>query len=144
MINWATSPHVKRLNMAFLLVDEKRADLSERLTSNPHVASIEVPLPPEAERVRFINATVDPIALKAFSDYDATQLATLTAGISLTDLNVMVQSARESGRRLDSKVFRELKKLHGADTRRPQPVQKRCRQRVVPATNPASRSQPDE
>jgi AAA+ superfamily predicted ATPase len=111
MINWATSPHVKRLNMAFVLVDEKRADLSERLTSNPHVASIEVPLPAEAERVRFINATVDPATLKSFSDYDATQLAALTAGISLTDLNVIVQSAREGGRRLDSKVFRELKKL---------------------------------
>ena len=111
MINWATSPHVKRLNMAFVLVDEKRADLSERLTSNPHVASIEVPLPVESERVRFINATVEPAKLKTFSDYDATQLAALTAGISLTDLNVMVQSAREGGRRLDSNVFRELKKL---------------------------------
>src|SRR5262249_48905721 len=30
--------------------------------------------------------------------------------ISLTDLNVLIQSARESGRRLDSGVFRALKK----------------------------------
>ena len=111
MINWATSPHVKRLNMAFVLMDEKRADLSERLTANPHVASIEVPLPVEADRVRFVNAAVDPATLTAFSDYDAAQLAALTAGISLTDLNVIVQSAREGGRRLDAKVFRELKKL---------------------------------
>jgi len=111
MINWATSPHVKRLNMAFVLVDEKRADLSERLTANPHVASIEVPLPAEAERVRFVNASVDPATLTAFSDYDAVQLAAQTAGISLTDLNVIVQSAREGGRRLDAKAFRELKKL---------------------------------
>src|SRR5438105_9411830 len=28
MLNWAMSPHVKRLNMAFLLVDEKLADLN--------------------------------------------------------------------------------------------------------------------
>ena len=111
MLNWATSPHVKRLNMAFVLVDEKRSDLSERLTSNPHVASIEVPLPTESERVRFVNATVEPAALATFSDYDATQLGALTAGISLTDLNVIVQSAREGGRRLDSNVFRGLKKL---------------------------------
>ena len=111
LLNWATSPHVKRLNMAFVLVDEKRADLSERLTGNPHVASIEVPLPSEPERVGFVKATVDATTLTAFSDYDATQLAALTAGISLTDLNVIVQSAREGGRRLDSKVFRELKKL---------------------------------
>jgi hypothetical protein len=38
------------------------------------------------------------------------ELAKLTAGISLTDLNVLIQSARESGKRLDSTVFRALKK----------------------------------
>ena len=102
MLNWAMSPHVKRLNMAFVLIDEKLADLSERLTGNPHVAAIEVPLPDESERVRFIETTVDAAALAAFSDFDAAKLARLTAGISLTDLNVLVQSAREGGRRLDA------------------------------------------
>ena len=43
-----------------------------------------------------------PPALAAFSDFDAANLAPLTAGISLTDLNVLVQSAREGGRRLDA------------------------------------------
>src|SRR5262249_61765589 len=28
MLNWAMSPHVKRLNMAFVLVDQKLADLN--------------------------------------------------------------------------------------------------------------------
>ncbi len=56
MLNWAMSPHVKRLNMAFVLVDEKLADLNERLTGNPHVAAIEVPLPDEAERAAFLEA----------------------------------------------------------------------------------------
>ena len=63
MLNWATSPHVKRLNMAFVLVDEKLADLSDRLTGNPHVATIEVPLPDEPERAAFIDATVDAATL---------------------------------------------------------------------------------
>src|SRR4051812_5073576 len=116
MLNWAMSPHVKRLNMAFLMVDEKLADLSDRLTGNPHVATIEVPLPDEATRATFIkDSTAVPAdggtqALADFSDYNAAELATLTAGISLTDLNVMVQSARETGRRLDARAFRALKK----------------------------------
>ena len=110
MLNWAMSPHVKRLNMAFVMVDEKLADLSDRLTGNPHVATIEVPLPDEKARQTFITASCGTTALKDFSDYDAAQLATLTAGISLTDLNVLVQSARESGKRLDATVFRALKK----------------------------------
>jgi ATP-dependent 26S proteasome regulatory subunit len=110
MLNWATSPHVKRLNMAFVLVDEKLADLSDRLTGNPHVAAIEVPLPDQIERQTFIQASTRSGKIEQFSDFNAAELATLTAGISLTDLNVLLQSARESGRRLDTAVFRSLKK----------------------------------
>ena len=110
MLNWAMSPHVKRLNMAFVLVDERLADLNDRLTGNPHVATIEVPLPTEAERERFLLAATGTEALSTFSDYDATQLAKLTAGISLADLNVLVQSAREGDRRLDAPLFQALKK----------------------------------
>ena len=58
MLNWAMSPHVKRLNMAFVLVDERLADVSDRLTGNPHVATIEVPLPAEKERDAFIRASI--------------------------------------------------------------------------------------
>ena len=110
MLNWAMSPHVKRLNMAFVLIDEKLSDLSDRLTGNPHVATIEVPLPDVKEREAFIRASVGEQPIASFSDFDASELATLTAGISLIDLNVLVQSARERGKRLDSSVFRALKK----------------------------------
>ena len=105
MLNWAMSPHVKRLNMAFVLVDEKLADVSDRLTGNPHVATLEVPLPSEDDRATFIEAIDRRRAghrLQGFSDFDAKELATLTAGISLADLNVLVESARESGKRLDA------------------------------------------
>ena len=60
MLNWAMSPHVKRLNMAFVLIDEKLADISDRLTGNPHVATIEVPLPDEEERAAFVRAATTP------------------------------------------------------------------------------------
>ena len=111
LLNWAMSPHVKRLNLAFVLVDEKLADLSDRLTSNPHVASIQVPLPDEAERERFLRSPDSGAqGLETFSDFNVAQLGKLTAGISLTDLNVLIKSSREGGRRLDAAVFRELKK----------------------------------
>jgi AAA+ superfamily predicted ATPase len=110
MLNWAMSPHVKRMNMAFVMVDEKLSDVSDRLSGNPHVATIEVPLPDQPAREAFITATTADAAVKDFSDFDAAELAKLTAGISLTDLNVLVQSARESGKRLDANAFRALKK----------------------------------
>jgi len=112
LLNWAKSPHVKKMPMAFVLMDERRADLSERVTSSPHVASIELPLPPVDERERFIKATMvgGTRDLAAFSDFDAPTLARLTAGISLTDLAVLVKVAAETGRRLDAKAFQDLKK----------------------------------
>jgi SpoVK/Ycf46/Vps4 family AAA+-type ATPase len=101
---------VKRLNMAFVMIDEKLADLSDRLTGNPHVATIEVPLPDKDSREAFIKAATMDRAIGEFSDFNATELAKLTAGISQTDLNVLIQSARESGKRLDARAFRALKK----------------------------------
>jgi AAA+ superfamily predicted ATPase len=108
MLNWAMSPHVKRLNMAFVLIDERLSDVSDRLTGNPHVAAIEVPLPAEEERRQFVECAGESLA--AVSDYNPAELGKLTAGISITDLNVLIQSARETGRRLDAGVFRSLKK----------------------------------
>src|SRR5947199_169821 len=79
MLNWAMSPHVKRLNMAFVLVDEKLADMSDRLSGNAHVATIEVPLPGEKERETYIQASSGPASsLKDYSDFGAAELAKLT------------------------------------------------------------------
>jgi SpoVK/Ycf46/Vps4 family AAA+-type ATPase len=112
LLNWAASPQVKQLNLAFVLIDEKLNDLSARLGESPHVAAIEVPLPDDRERETFIRATgaAPGRDLASFSDFDAPQLAKLTAGVSLADLNVLIQSAEGNGRRLDTLVFRGLKK----------------------------------
>jgi AAA+ superfamily predicted ATPase len=113
LLNWASSPQVKQLNMAFVLIDEKLNEISARLAGNPHVAAIDVPLPDERERAAFARAaTTPPLGrdLASFSDFGVPELATLTAGISLADLNVLVQSAEENGQRLDATMFRGLKK----------------------------------
>jgi AAA+ superfamily predicted ATPase len=109
LLNWASSPYVKRLNMAFVLIDPRLSSIAERLTNNPHVASIEVPLPSADERTAFLAAQAGTDAA-AFSDYSVAELGKLTAGIGLTDLEVLVRSSREGGRRLDRNYFRELKK----------------------------------
>jgi SpoVK/Ycf46/Vps4 family AAA+-type ATPase len=96
--------------MAFVLIDEKLAALSERVAGSPHVAAIEITLPEIAEREQFIQFAALGRDLSAASDYSATELAKNTAGISLIDLNVMVQSALDGARRLDSKMMRGLKK----------------------------------
>ncbi|MEI9811610.1 MAG: AAA family ATPase [Acidobacteriota bacterium] len=110
LLNWAASPHVKRLNMAVILIDESALALNERLTSNPNVGDVEIPLPDEAAREQFLRMAVGSRDLKSVSDYTETELARLTAGISLVDLNVLLQSALESNHRLDAAQMRVLKK----------------------------------
>jgi AAA+ superfamily predicted ATPase len=111
LLNWAASPHVKRLNMAIVLMDESAAALSERVTSNPYVSDIEVAMPDEAARARFLHHALEGRDLKLASDYSEPELARLTAGISCVDINVMIQSAFESGHRsLDNTRMRTLKK----------------------------------
>ena len=110
LLNWAASPYVKRLNMAFCLVDVRLADFSDRLTSNPHVASISVPLPDTTLRQAFLSTQVGEAALREHSDYDVAQLAEVSAGISLVDLNQLVFSGIEGGQRLDTRRVSALKK----------------------------------
>jgi AAA+ superfamily predicted ATPase len=110
LLNWAASPHVKRLNMAIILMDESAAALSERVASNPYVSDIEVSMPEEAARERFVRFAVNGRDFASAADYTEKELARLTAGISLVDINVIVQSAFESGKRLDAARMRGLKK----------------------------------
>jgi AAA+ superfamily predicted ATPase len=112
LLNWASSPYIKRLNMAFVLIDPRLSSVAERLTSNPHVAQIEVPLPNADERTAFLAAQVKATGkdIASFSDYGVPELGKLTAGIGLTDLEVLVRSAAEGTRRLDRQYFKELKK----------------------------------
>ncbi len=112
LLNWASSPYIKRLNMAFVLIDPRMSSVAERLSSNPHVAAIEVPLPNSDERTAFLGAQIKATGkdVTTFSDYSIAELGKLTAGIGLTDLEVLVRSAAEGSRRLNPQYFKELKK----------------------------------
>jgi SpoVK/Ycf46/Vps4 family AAA+-type ATPase len=110
VVNWATSPHVKGMEMAFVLIDERRMDLSDRITGNPSVATIEVAMPGEKERLAYVRDAAGGESWKEVSDFSAEQLASLSAGMSLTDLSVMIRSALDGGQRLNTPLFRDTKK----------------------------------
>jgi SpoVK/Ycf46/Vps4 family AAA+-type ATPase len=110
LLNWATSTHVKRMDMAFVLIDERKSDINDRITSNPHIASIEVAMPAERERLAYLRDVVRKDGWGRVSDYSPEQLATLSAGMSLNDLAVLIRSAEDGGQRLDAMLFRASKK----------------------------------
>ena len=108
-LEWAQNPYIKRVNMAFCLIADRLSDMSARLAQSPHVATLEVPLPGDADRERFIRQTAGG-ELAQTTDFTVEQLTALSRGLSLNSLNLLLAQGRTSGVRVDAQQFRRVKK----------------------------------
>jgi AAA+ superfamily predicted ATPase len=109
-LSWAQNPYIKRVNIAFCLVADKLSELNARLVQNPHVATIAIPLPERAERERFSRWVGRAQDFSQLTEFTPEQLAELTNGLSLVNMNVLLAQAKHSERRADGERFRRLKK----------------------------------
>ncbi|MGE0821346.1 MAG: ATP-binding protein [Candidatus Binatia bacterium] len=109
-LGWAQNPYIKRVNTVFCLVADKLSEVNTRLVQNPHVATVEIPLPNHEERERFVLWRGQTHDLSRTGDFSATQVAEMANGLSLVNLNVFLSQATQTGRRVDSRHFRESKK----------------------------------
>ncbi|MDZ4820336.1 MAG: AAA family ATPase [Planctomycetota bacterium] len=109
-LHWAQNPHIKRVNNCFCLIADKLSEINDRLLHSPHVATIEISLPDQKVREHYIQHSTKDEDIKRLTDFTVEQLAKLSNGLSLTNLNVILAQAARTSRRLDSKRFRQLKK----------------------------------
>ena len=109
-LRWAQNPFIKQVNMAFCLIADRVAEVNERLVQSPHIATVEVPLPDRAERRRFGQWATRGQDFAKLADFSADQLADMSNGLSLVNLNVVLSQATRADRRIDSGTFRQLKK----------------------------------
>ena len=121
LLSWAQNPYIKRVNMAICLITETLNDLNKRLVEDPHVATIEVPLPSDSTRRVFIETTFNAIESatdpksKADDSADAGMsviaIAQVSNGLNLVNLNVALSRSHLSGKSsVDVAEFRRLKK----------------------------------
>lgn len=108
-LSWAQNPLIKRVNNAFVLIVDKLVELNERLVQSPHVATIEIPLPNQDEREKFISAATGEDASK-FAGFPTAQLAKTSNGLTLTNLSVVLTQAARTPGKFDAAQFRQLKK----------------------------------
>ncbi len=114
LLNWASSPYVKRLNMAFVLIDPRasaRSPSGSRAIRTSRPSRCRCRIKPSAPRFcprRSRRAGARPRRSRLRRRRERKQK--LTAGVGLTDLEVLLRSALDGGRRLDTQYFRELKK----------------------------------
>jgi SpoVK/Ycf46/Vps4 family AAA+-type ATPase len=109
-LRWAQNPLIKQVNMAFCLIVDRLPELNARLVESPHVTAIEIPLPDREARLRFTQTAVKGRDLASRSDFTVDQLADMSNGLSLVNLNVVLSQAASSDRRIDAGTFRQLKK----------------------------------
>ncbi|MEP7347523.1 MAG: AAA family ATPase, partial [Gemmatimonadaceae bacterium] len=109
-LNWASAASVRRIDFACVLIEERRANLQPRITQNPHVVTIEVPLPGLVERRKYIDTLVGSREVPFGDGLTTDDYAQETAGLALNDLASPLRAALEGQATLDRVAFSRLKK----------------------------------
>ncbi len=109
-LDWARNPYIRRVNMAFFLISESLSEVNDRLAQSPYIATVEVPMPDESARRRFVDARADKVPDDESGDkLSKSQLVSNSNGLSLLSLEQLLsQTARSGG--ATATQFRSLKK----------------------------------
>jgi len=103
---WAQNPVFLQADVTFCLIAENLIELNLGLVQNPGVASIQIPLPDETERLDVIASKPAP----ANSDVTPAALAKLTAGLKRVQLLSLIADSSENQRPLTLKFLTQRKK----------------------------------
>lgn len=107
---WAQTPVFLRADITICLIAENQIELNQGIVQSPGVASIQIPLPDEAERLSFIRAQLAAAPLPAGSDVTDAALAKLGAGLKRLQLQSLISHAVQNKRPLTTKFLTQRKK----------------------------------
>jgi AAA+ superfamily predicted ATPase len=104
---WAQHPLFLSSDITICLIAENIAELNPGLVQNPGVASIDVPLPDESERLDYIRRAGP---LTADGDVTPELLAKMTAGLKRVHIQTLMAQARQNQQPLTMKFLAARKK----------------------------------
>jgi len=107
---WAQNPAFLRADVTICLIAENQIELNQGIVQNPGVASIQIPLPDEKERLEFIRAQLAASPLPPGSDVSDNALASLGAGLKRVQLQSVISHAVQNQRPLTVKFLTQRKK----------------------------------
>ena len=107
---WAQNAAFLRADVTVCLIAENRIELNQGIVQSPGVASIEIPLPDEAERVRFIRTQLASAPLPEGSDVTPETLAHLGAGLKRLQLQTLISHSVQNRLPLTTKFLTNRKK----------------------------------
>ena len=107
---WAQNALFLRADITICLIAENQIELNQGIVQNPGVASIQIPLPDESERLEFIRAQLASTPLPPGSDVTDATLANLGAGLKRVQLQSLISHAVQNQRPLTTKFLTQRKK----------------------------------
>lgn len=107
LLRLGADPALLQSDNLVVLVTETLSDVNRRLVSSSHVAPLEVPLPTQADRERYLHLQ-DRRGI--VSTIDDTQLAKVTGGLSLNQIRGIFRQARQSEQPIDFRTVNRRKK----------------------------------
>lgn len=107
---WSHDPQFLAGDLSIVLVVESLAELSPRLSRNPYVAGIEIPLPDETERLEYVRYKLQSKKVTSISDVPLEGLAAMTAGLSRIHLDRVLTEAIERQVRITPELLKDRKK----------------------------------
>ncbi len=107
LLRLGADPALLQSDNLVVMVTETLSDVNRRLVGSSHVAPLEVPLPAQVDRERFLRVQ-DRRGI--VSNLDDTQLAKVTAGLSLNQIRGIFRQARQSGHAIDFATVNRRKK----------------------------------
>ncbi len=107
---WSHDPQFLAGNLSIVLVAENLADVTARLSRNPYVSLIEIPLPDEEQRFEYVRYKLSGRRIDSISDVPLAGLAKLTAGLSRIHLDRVLTEAIERQVRITHELIKDRKK----------------------------------
>ena len=110
ILGWASNPLLRRVNVAVVMLADTLAEVHPRLTTNPAVTAIDVPLPEAVERERFALATAAAAGVPADRMDGVKRVAALSGGLTLESLRAVIALSAREGTAPDGPEFAARKK----------------------------------
>lgn len=107
---WARNPEFLNADVTICLISENQSELNQGIVQNPGVASIQVPLPDEGERLDFVRAQFREHPLPAGSEVSDAVLAKLGAGLKRVQLQSLIAHAVQNRQAFTLKFLNDRKK----------------------------------
>jgi ATP-dependent 26S proteasome regulatory subunit len=107
---WSHDPVFTGGDVSVILLTEHLADLSSRLIGSPAAVKVEIPIPDETVRAKFLGSLENAGKLLVERGLNPARIASVTSGLNLMNLNRMVMESYEEDAPLSMEYIVKKKK----------------------------------